>query len=60
MRWPWQPDPEHVEALERAEQKLDEVRAQWPPIRQATEKTDQRREVNGFAQQIRDAMGVTR
>lgn len=60
MRWPWQPDPEHVEGLQRAEERRDEVAAQWPTIHRVTAKTDRRREVNGFAQQIRDAMGVTR
>ena len=59
MRWPWQPDPKHVEALDSAVRKRDKVNARWADVHEQTDALDRRRQVNGFAQQIRAAMGVT-
>jgi len=60
MRWPWQPDPKHVEALAKATRKRDAVSAQWADVNEQAAELDERRKVNGFQRQIQASMGVTK
>lgn len=60
MRWPWQPDPKHVEALAQARRKRDKVNARWSDVHEQAAVLDERRKVNGFQRQIQAAMGVTK
>jgi hypothetical protein len=68
MRWAFRRlRREEAESLARAGQdlagakeELTEVRARWPEVRAKAEILNKHREQNGFAQLIREAMGVTR
>jgi hypothetical protein len=61
VRWPWsRRNDEDAAALEDAERHLSEVRDQWPRVRAEAANMNRHREINGFTERIRTAMGVTR
>lgn len=61
MKWPWQKrGMEEAERLERTHERLAQVHRRWPQVRDAARTMQHHREVNGFAEAIRTAMGVRR
>lgn len=58
-RWPWSARGDHAEAeAEKAAKRLADAEAEHAEVRQMADKARRMREVNGFTQAIRDAMGV--
>jgi hypothetical protein len=61
VRWPWsRRNADDAAALVDAERHLSEVRDQWPRVRREAANMDRHREINGFTEAIRTAMGVIR
>lgn len=59
MKWPWpRSHPDAEKKLELAQQRLEQVRGRWPQVREAARVMQRHREINGFAEAIRTAMGV--
>lgn len=57
--WPWhQAHADAQQELDRAREQLVDVRNRWPDVRRAAEVMREHRERNGFADQIRQAMGA--
>jgi hypothetical protein len=55
MKWPWARDQRHEDdqqALEEAQERLAEVRGQWPRVEAAVEAMRQHRQRNHFAENI--------
>lgn len=60
MKWPWQRPRVDDAELQKSKERLANVKSRWPEVRRAAAAMDRHREINGFAELIRQAMGVPR
>lgn len=59
MRWRfWRRNVDELRDLDEAKQALEQVRQQWPEVKEAARALNHHREANNFAHKIRIAMGV--
>lgn len=52
MRWPWSRERSEDDALRAEQDRLDEIRDQWPAVEEAANKMTEHRRRNHFAESI--------